>query len=74
MISLAKNNKFVGTVPFMDRYGKNVIGTAKVEETRSGYLIAHIDAGENPEAIIKGFSFGELSIEKGEESSAGFEG
>jgi len=67
VISLERIN-FIGEIPYTDSSGENVIGTGRIEQTRSGHLITHINAIENPEAIIKGFSFGIPSY-KGETCS-----
>jgi hypothetical protein len=61
---------FIGEVPFKDRPGGEVIGTAKLEKV-GDKIIVHIDASGVPEAVTKGFSLGSPSfsiLDKGESS------
>lgn len=58
MVSLVKGVRLVGTVSVSDRDG-NHVGTAKVEELKSGRRIVRINASEAPDIILRGFSLGE---------------
>jgi hypothetical protein len=69
MVTLERIN-FIGEIPYTDSSGEKVLGTARIEQTRSGHLITHVNAAENPDAIIEGFTFGIPSY-KGESCSIG---
>lgn len=69
MVELRKTN-FIGTVPFKDKPGGEVIGTAKLEKTKSGDIIYHIEV-DDATVLLKGFTFGKYSIAEGEESDEG---
>ena len=64
MVDLVKPN-FIGEVPVT--YDDEVVGTARMELTRSGYVVAHIDLSDSPVDILqKGFSLGSFTLPKEE--------
>jgi hypothetical protein len=63
VVSLDKNTPqgYIGEVPLKDKPGGKIIGTAKLEKVGST-IMAHVDMADIPEAMIKGFSFGHVSM------------
>ncbi len=63
MVILQKNlpDGIIGEVPLTLEVGGPEIGTAKLEKIGSR-VIMHVDAADIPEAIIGGFSMGDISI------------
>lgn len=57
MVSLRKTH-FVGELPYKDKSGGKVIGKAKIEKTRSGGEVVHIDmTGKTADILLRGFKF-----------------
>lgn len=65
MVKLQKMN-IVGVVPVLSKPGDDVIGRAKMEKTRSGDLIAHVDILPEHRHVMdiggSGFKIGDFSI------------
>lgn len=59
----AENIRIVGEVPVTDKPGGEVVGTAKMEKTRSGSLVAHVTMSPEHEHLIGvGFKLGDFSL------------
>ena len=57
MVSLRKTN-FVGEVSYKDKSDGKVIGKARIEKTRSGGEVHHIDmTGKTADILLRGFKF-----------------
>lgn len=70
MVVLEKLN-WIGEVPVTERHpeGKgDVVAVAKVEKTKSGAIVYHIDLSNKPVEILhRGFSLGEVPITEEDE-------
>lgn len=60
MVDLGKPIGLVGETPLMNSPAGEIVGVAKMEKTKSGYKIHHIDMANitDKDILHRGFSFG----------------
>jgi hypothetical protein len=68
MVDLDKPIGLIGETPLTNSSAGEFVGVAKLEKTKSGYKIHHIDMAEiaDPDILREGFSFGDTVSTVGE--------
>lgn len=63
MVNLQRIN-FIGEVPLLDKDSGKTLAMGRVEKTKSGRLITHVDVREMPWVLARGFSLGEMKLKE----------